>query len=152
MSEEVWSARDCSPDAIEAALRQLLHLRYEQHEGYVPARVLNMVAIVDREWKGEIQNRLEGVGRYHASRTILVAVEPGRTTLDAWASLHSDVDLVAPGQLPDAADCEPHQRRRHHAEQRIRHLGREREALPGGHKNGQGDRDDRHQYWPRIRC
>ena len=68
MSEEVWSARDCSPDAIEAALRQLLHLRYEQHEGYVPARVLNMVAIVDREWKGEIQNRLEGVGRYHASR------------------------------------------------------------------------------------
>jgi len=99
VSEEVWSARDCSPDAIEAALRQLLHMRYERHEGYVPARVLNMVAIVDREWKGEVQNRLEGVGRYHASRTILVAVEPGRTTLDAWASLHSDVDLVEPGQL-----------------------------------------------------
>jgi glucose-6-phosphate dehydrogenase assembly protein OpcA len=99
VSEEVWSARDCSPDAIEAALRQLLHLRYEQHEGYVPARVLNMIAIVDRDWKGEIQNRLEGVGRYHASRTILVAVEPGRTTLDAWASVHSDVDLVEPGQL-----------------------------------------------------
>jgi glucose-6-phosphate dehydrogenase assembly protein OpcA len=99
VSEEVWSARDCSPDAIEAALRQLLHMRYEQHEGYVPARVLNMVAIVDREWKGEVQNRLEGVGRYHASRTILVAVEPGRTTLDAWASLHSDVDISEPGQL-----------------------------------------------------
>ena len=99
MSEEVWSARDCSPDTIEAALRRLLHMRYEQHEGYVPARVLNMVAIVDREWKGEIQNRLEGVGRYHASRTILVAVEPGRSTLDAWASLHSDVDLLEPGQF-----------------------------------------------------
>jgi glucose-6-phosphate dehydrogenase assembly protein OpcA len=99
VSEEVWSARDCSPDAIEAALRHLLHMRYEDNEGYVPARVLNMVAIVDREWKGEIQNRLEGVGRYHASRTILVAVEPRRTTLDAWASLHSDVDLVEPGQL-----------------------------------------------------
>ncbi len=99
MSEEVWSARDCSPDTIEAALRRLLHMRYEQHEGYVPARVLNMVAIVDREWKGEIQNRLEGVGRYHASRTILVAVEPRRTTLDAWASLHSDVDRLEPGQL-----------------------------------------------------
>jgi glucose-6-phosphate dehydrogenase assembly protein OpcA len=99
VSEEVWSARDCSPDTIEAALRRLLHMRYEQNEGYVPARVLNMVAIVDREWKGEIQNRLEGVGRYHASRTILVAVEPGRTTLDAWASLHSDVDLLEPGQL-----------------------------------------------------
>jgi glucose-6-phosphate dehydrogenase assembly protein OpcA len=99
VSEEVWSARDCSPDTIEAALRSLLHMRYEEHEGYVPARVLNMVAIVDREWKGEIQNRLEGVGRYHASRTILVAVEPGRTTLDAWASVHSDVDLSEPGQL-----------------------------------------------------
>ena len=99
MSEEVWSARDCSPATIEAALRRLLHMRYEENEGYVPARVLNMVAIVDREWKGEIQNRLEGVGRYHASRTILVAVESGRTTLDAWASLHSDVDRLEPGQL-----------------------------------------------------
>jgi len=99
VSEEVWSARDCSPATIEAALRRLLHMRYEENEGYVPARVLNMVAIVDREWKGEIQNRLEGVGRYHASRTILVAVEPGRTTLDAWASLHSDVDRLEPGQL-----------------------------------------------------
>ena len=99
MSEVVWSARDCTPDKIETALRDLLHTRYEEHQGYVPARVLNMVAIVDREWKGEIQNRLEGVGRYHASRTILVAVEPGRTTLDAWCSLHSDVDLVGPGQL-----------------------------------------------------
>jgi glucose-6-phosphate dehydrogenase-like protein OpcA len=58
-----------------------------------------MVAIVDREWKGEIQNRLDRVGRYHASRTVLIAVEPGRTTLDAWASLHSDVDPEEPGQL-----------------------------------------------------
>ena len=99
MSEAVWSARDCAPETIEAALRRLLHARYEDDEGYVPARVLNMVAIVDREWKGEIQNRLDGVGRYHASRTLLVAVEPGRTRLDAWASLHSDVDIEEPGQL-----------------------------------------------------
>jgi glucose-6-phosphate dehydrogenase assembly protein OpcA len=99
MSETVWSARDCAPETIEKALRELLHARYEEHEGYVPARVLNMVAIVDREWKGEIQNRLERVGRYHASRTVICAIEPRRTTLDAWASLHSDVDLVEPGQL-----------------------------------------------------
>jgi glucose-6-phosphate dehydrogenase assembly protein OpcA len=45
--------------------------------------VLNLVVVVDRSWKGEIANRLERVGRYHASRTILCAVEPGRTTLDA---------------------------------------------------------------------
>ena len=45
----------------------------------MPARVLNLVVIADREWRGEIQNRLENVGRYHASRTILCAVEQGRT-------------------------------------------------------------------------
>ena len=42
-----------------------------------PARVLNLVVIVDREWRGEILNRLERVGRYHPSRLILCAVEPG---------------------------------------------------------------------------
>ena len=45
--------------------------------------MLNLVVVVDREWRGEIMNRLEQVGRYHASRTILCAVERGRTTLDA---------------------------------------------------------------------
>ena len=37
--------------------------------GLVPARVLNMIVFVDRDWSGEIANRLRGVGRYHASRT-----------------------------------------------------------------------------------
>ena len=45
--------------------------------------MLNLVVVVDRSWKGEIANRLERVGRYHASRTILCAVEPGRTAIDA---------------------------------------------------------------------
>ena len=40
--------------------------------------MLNLVVIVDREWKGEIANRLERAGRYHASRTVLCAVEDGR--------------------------------------------------------------------------
>ena len=43
----------------------------------MPARVLNLVAIVDREWRGEVLNRLEKVGRFHPSRTILCAVERG---------------------------------------------------------------------------
>ena len=87
------------PATIEAALRGLLQQRYGEHEGYVPARVLNMVAIVDREWKGEIQNRLERVGRYHASRTIICAVEPGRTTLDAWALAALRRGPPEPGQF-----------------------------------------------------
>ena len=54
---------------------QLLNERHAEDEAYVPARVLNLVVVVDREWRGEIANRLERVGRYHPSRTILCAVE-----------------------------------------------------------------------------
>ncbi len=87
MSEDVWSAQDTDPDAIEAALRGLLRQRHAENESLVPARVLNLVVIVDREWKGEIANRLERVGRYQASRTILCAVQEGRDTLDAVATV-----------------------------------------------------------------
>ena len=52
--------------------------------------MLNLIVVVDREWKGEIANRLERVGRYHASRTILCAVEEGRDTLDATAVMAYD--------------------------------------------------------------
>jgi glucose-6-phosphate dehydrogenase assembly protein OpcA len=83
VSEDVWSEHDTTPDAIEAALRGLLHERHAANRGLAPARVLNLVVVVDRDWKGEISNRLERVGRYHASRTILCAVEDGRDTLDA---------------------------------------------------------------------
>jgi glucose-6-phosphate dehydrogenase assembly protein OpcA len=87
-----WSERDTTPSAIEAALRQLLAEQYLREQAVVPARVLNLVAIVDREWRGEILNRLEGVGRFHPSRTILCAVEPGRTAIDAQVNLATDGD------------------------------------------------------------
>jgi glucose-6-phosphate dehydrogenase assembly protein OpcA len=38
------------------------------------------------------------VGRYHASRTILCAVEPGRQTIDAWVTVSADKD-PAPGDI-----------------------------------------------------
>ena len=98
MSEDVWRARDTSPAEIEAALRELLRERHRENEGFVPARVLNLVVVVDRDWKGEIQNRLENVGRYHPSRTVLCAVERGRESLDAWAEMHWDAE-PAPGHL-----------------------------------------------------
>jgi glucose-6-phosphate dehydrogenase assembly protein OpcA len=90
VSEDVWSAQDTDPDAIEAALRELLRERHAANQGLAPARVLNLVVVVDRSWKGEISNRLERVGRYHASRTILCAVEEGRDTLDAFAVMSYD--------------------------------------------------------------
>lgn len=92
MSEDVWSERDTNPDAIEAALRELLRERHAANQALAPARVLNLIVVVDREWKGEIANRLERVGRYHASRTILCAVEDGRDTLDAVAVMSYDED------------------------------------------------------------
>jgi glucose-6-phosphate dehydrogenase assembly protein OpcA len=94
----IWNEQDTNPGAIDAALRELLHEQYARDEAYVPARVLNLVAIVDREWRGEILNRLEGVGRYHPSRTILCAVEPGRDTIDALVTLTSDGD-PGPGEF-----------------------------------------------------
>jgi glucose-6-phosphate dehydrogenase assembly protein OpcA len=90
VSEDVWSEQDTNPDAVEAALRELLRERHAANEALAPARVLNLVVIVDREWKGEIANRLGRVGRYHASRTVLCAVEEKRTKLDAIATVSYD--------------------------------------------------------------
>jgi glucose-6-phosphate dehydrogenase assembly protein OpcA len=94
VSEDVWSEQDTTPDAIEAALRELLRQRHAANPSLVPARVLNLVVIADREWKGEISNRLERVGRYRASRMILCTVEKSRQTLDAVMVMSYD---EAPG-------------------------------------------------------
>ena len=90
MSGSIWAAQDTTPSQIESALRDLLKERHARSEAYVPARVLNLVVVADREWRGEIQNRLDQVGRYHASRTILCCVEPGRETIDAWATMEGE--------------------------------------------------------------
>jgi glucose-6-phosphate dehydrogenase assembly protein OpcA len=90
MSGSVWAGQDTTPSQIESALRDLLKERHARSEAYVPARVLNLVVITDREWRGEIQNRLDQVGRYHASRTILCSVEAGRETIDAWATMEGE--------------------------------------------------------------
>src|SRR5438067_7736074 len=96
MPEDVWSEQDTTPSAIADAFRRLLFERHAADAAYAPARVLNLVVVVDREWRGEIANRLERVGRYHASRTILCTVEPGRTTMDARVSMEY-ADDPAPG-------------------------------------------------------
>jgi glucose-6-phosphate dehydrogenase assembly protein OpcA len=94
----VWSERDTTPGAIEGALRQLIIEQCGRHDAYAPARVLNLVVVVDREWRGEIMNRLDRVGRYHPSRTILCAVEPDRTTIDATVAITA-VAHPKPGEL-----------------------------------------------------
>ncbi len=90
MTVEVWTAENTTPADIDAALRKLLEEQHVRGEGLAPARVLNMVTVVDAAWRGEVLNRLERVGRYHPSRTILCAVEDGRETIDASARLSAD--------------------------------------------------------------
>ena len=88
--QRTWDERDTTPDRIEAALRQLLYESHAADTSLVPARVLNLVVIADREWKGEIVNRLERVGRYHASRTILCSVGDRRAGIDARVVLSGE--------------------------------------------------------------
>ena len=97
-SDAVWSQEGTTPDAIEAALRELLRERHAESDSFVPARVLNMIAFVDREWSGEIANRLRGVGRNHASRLLVLSFEPSRERLDARVSIASEGEPT-PGEL-----------------------------------------------------
>jgi glucose-6-phosphate dehydrogenase assembly protein OpcA len=97
-SDAVWSQQGTAPDAIEAALRALLVQVHAENDDFVPARVLNMIAFVDREWTGEIANRLRGVGRYHASRLVVLAYEPHRERLDARVTITADGGS-APGEV-----------------------------------------------------
>jgi glucose-6-phosphate dehydrogenase assembly protein OpcA len=96
--EDVWRERDTTPAAIEAALREMFVQRYKEERAYVPARVMNMVVIVDAEFRGEIENRLQRVGRYHPSRLVICAVESGRRKLDAWATVGTE-DAPRSGEI-----------------------------------------------------
>jgi len=86
MPDALWSAAETTPAQVEAALRALERESHAEDEANVPARYLNLVAVVDRDWRGEIENRLER-SRLGASRTVLCAVEEGRTRLAARARI-----------------------------------------------------------------
>jgi glucose-6-phosphate dehydrogenase assembly protein OpcA len=96
--DTVWRATDTKPGEIDAALRTALSEIHRKNAGYVPARVLNLVCVVDKEYSGEIANRLRRVGRYHPSRTIVCSVDPKRTTLDAVATIAAPSE-VGQGQI-----------------------------------------------------
>jgi glucose-6-phosphate dehydrogenase assembly protein OpcA len=97
-SDAVWSGQGTTPDAIEAALRELLVRVHAENDDFLPARVLNMIAFVDRDWSGEIANRLRGVGRYHASRLVVLSYEPRRERLDARVMIVSE-PASTPGEV-----------------------------------------------------
>lgn len=83
----VWSARDTTPAEIETALLRLMHDRSEHDRVQAPARVLNLIVVIDKEWKGEVSNRLDRISHDNPARTIMVVVEPGMKGLNAMATL-----------------------------------------------------------------
>ncbi|MCW3004399.1 MAG: hypothetical protein JWQ20_3697 [Conexibacter sp.] len=109
--DTVWSARDTKPGDIDAALRSALAQIHRENAGYVPARVLNLVCVVDKAYAGEVANRLRRVGRYHPSRTIVCSVDPGRTQLDAVATIaapsevrHGEIGLLRETVVVEVGD------------------------------------------------
>jgi glucose-6-phosphate dehydrogenase assembly protein OpcA len=87
VTDSLWSDRDTTPSAISDAFGALLRGGHEDGTAHSPARALNLVVTVDGEWRGEVMNKLERVGRSHPSRTIVFAVERDRQTLEARVSI-----------------------------------------------------------------
>jgi glucose-6-phosphate dehydrogenase assembly protein OpcA len=100
--DEVWSERGTTPARMEEALRRMTAYHRDEDHPFAVARVMNLVAIVDAEFRGEIENRLERVGRFHPSRLVLCAVQEGRTQLDAWAGVGTGGAEAPPGHVPIA--------------------------------------------------
>src|ERR1700754_283358 len=96
--EDLWREDDTTPGAIEAQLRKMFAERHKEERAYVPARVMNMVVIADREFRGEVENRLQRGGRSPPSRLLLVLVDPGRTRLAASVRIGT-VDAPRPGSI-----------------------------------------------------
>src|SRR5918997_6883603 len=96
--EDVWREDDTTPGAIEAALRRMFAERHKEERAYVPARVMNMVVIADRDYRGEIENRLQRVGRFHPSRLVLCSVSDGRETIDARGQVGTS-QFAGPGHI-----------------------------------------------------
>jgi glucose-6-phosphate dehydrogenase assembly protein OpcA len=94
----VWSADRTTPAEVEEALRKMLVDRHSEHAGCVPARTINLVCVVDARAQRAVVDRLEGPGPGHASRTIVCAIERGRTDIAAVARIGSDMH-PAPGKL-----------------------------------------------------
>jgi glucose-6-phosphate dehydrogenase assembly protein OpcA len=102
--DEVWSERNTTPAKIEAALRRIVTEQHHSDHPFVPARVLNVVVVVEAEFRGEIENRFERVGRYHPSRLVLCCVEAGRESIDAWAGVGTDDAHPVPGHIAVARE------------------------------------------------
>jgi len=91
--EVAWSARGTTPKEIAAALSRLAGDRDGGRPlAYAPARVLNLVTVVERARRDELVERLERLGRLHTSRTFVCVISDGeRRDLDAFATMSCEL-------------------------------------------------------------
>ena len=89
-AEHRWSAEETTPSEVEAALRDLVFDCHAAQPDLALVRALNLICVVDAGSIGALANRLQGVGRYHGSRTVVCEVEPGRSSLGATVSVVTD--------------------------------------------------------------
>ena len=83
-------------------MRRLLVEAHNQNADFAPARAMNLICLVDADYAGEVANRLGGIGRSFATRTIVLSVTPRRTSMDAIATLATpaeDADEGAPASV-----------------------------------------------------
>lgn len=99
ITNDRWYAVGTSPAAVESALRALLSERARHNPSFAPARVLNLVVIVDAEFSGEIENRLERLRAAHPSRLVMCKVAAGHQGLDAAASIEATADAPDGGRV-----------------------------------------------------
>jgi glucose-6-phosphate dehydrogenase assembly protein OpcA len=94
----MWSGRDTTPQAVEAALRSMLAERFRERHCSVPARYLNVITMARAGREQAVLSRLNGPGRHSVSRTIVLATSPHRSTIDALAEISCDVH-PGPGEF-----------------------------------------------------
>jgi glucose-6-phosphate dehydrogenase assembly protein OpcA len=92
-----WQARDTTPNATEEALRRLLAERFRAAAPFAPARVLNLVVVVDAARREDVEQRLAGIRDYHPSRLIECVVVRDKAQLDATASVGTPAEAPAAG-------------------------------------------------------
>ena len=92
-SDAVWSEQGTTPDAIEAALRELLVERHAENEQLrARARAQHDRVRRPRMDAARSPTACAASGRYHASRLVVLAYEPRRERLDARVMIASEGD------------------------------------------------------------
>lgn len=76
----------------------MLAERFRERHCSVPARYMNVISTAPAGREHAVLSRLNGTGRHAVSRTIVLAISPQRSTIDALAEISCDVH-PGPGEF-----------------------------------------------------